>query len=347
MNQRTNLTESNQGLAALSDALRRSFIVLRWVMLLLLFGYLLSGIFVVKQHEKAVVLRFGRLVGIGDNRVLPPGFHWTWPKPFSEIIRLPAGRVWSISSKVFWHGQPEDQRDQFPPTLQPLIDGYTLSGDANLLHSQWAVRFTIDDPEAHLFGVAEPTALLERELNRAVVMVSARMPVDALLRADIEGFRQQVEQELRIRVAAWPLGIRVQGVDLLQLSPPLQVAEAFDQVVRAEQEQAQAVTDARAYAARIINEAVGQADQVVAEGETAKVRLINRIKADADYFTQVQPAVARQPQLMRRIIWQDAIREALGTVGQLYLVPSDADGRREIRLQLSPRRANPFTEGTP
>ena len=39
------------GHAALSEALRASFRMLRWFMVLLVLGYVLSGIFVVQQHE--------------------------------------------------------------------------------------------------------------------------------------------------------------------------------------------------------------------------------------------------------------------------------------------------------
>jgi membrane protease subunit HflK len=279
---------------------------------------------------------------------LNPGFHWTWPRPFSEVVRVPVGRVESLTTASFWHGYGDGaEARQVPPALRPLVDGYTLAGDANLLHSRWTIRFTIDDLERYLFHVQNPRELIARELDRAVMMASARAPVDALLRTELENFRQRVEREFLLRLARVNAGIRVQGVDLVQVAPPLQVAEAFDQVIRAEQEQAQEVTDARAYAVRAINEARGQADQIIAEGETFKTRLIQAIQADADTFQRIQPVVARQPDLMKQVIWQDALREALGTVGQLYVVPSDEKGKREVRLQLSPRRQNPFSEALP
>ncbi len=339
--------DENQGLAALGEALVRSLALLRWLMLVLLAGYLFSGVFILQQHEKAVVLKLGRLDGVGDARVLEPGLHWTWPRPFTEIIRIPAGRVWSLTSRVFWHRYGETNADSVPPTLSPLVDGYTLTGDANIFHSQWTIRFTVNDPVSYLFGTQQPAELIERELNRAVLVVSAVSPIDTLLRGDIETFRQKVDQEVRYRLSIWPLGISIQGVDLLHVAPPLQVADAFDAVIRAEQEQAQDITDARAYAARTVNEARGDAERILAEGETAKSRLVNRMQADANYFLEIQPAVSGQPVLMRHVLWQDAIRKALSTVGQVYVVPSDNNGRREIRLQLSPRRDNPFSEGHP
>ncbi|HMP90256.1 MAG TPA: protease modulator HflK [Kiritimatiellia bacterium] len=337
----------SEGLNALSDALQRTFALLRRLMLVLLLLYLASGIFIVKQHERAVVLRFGKLQGIGDERILSPGLHWTWPRPVSEIIRLPAGRVWSLTSKTHWHADVDPRAEHVASTLRPLVDGYALSGDANILHSEWAIRFTIDDLESYLFRIQTPPALVERELNRAVVLASAGMTIDDLLRTDLELYRQRVEQECRNRLSLLNTGIRVQGVDLLNVSPPRQVADAFDQVVRTEQEQAQEVTDARAYAARIINEARGRADQILSEGETAYARMLNDMKADADYFMEILPSVSRQPALMKQILWQDGIRQSLANIGHLYLVPSDETGRREIRLQLSPRRQSPFAEAVP
>ncbi len=337
--------EEQHGLDALGDALQRSFKLLRTAMIALLALYLVSGIFIVRQHEKAVTLTLGKIAGTGDDRILEPGLHWTWPKPFAEVVRLPAGRVWSLTTRTAWHGTAEGQRAR--ATLRPLVDGATLAGDANLLHSEWAVRFTIDDPAAWLFHATDPEGLMERELNRAVVHVSARMPVDGLLRTDLEAFRQGVEQQYRLRLAVLDLGVRVQGVDLLRVSPPLQVAGAFDDVIEAEQAKARAIADARAYAARTVNEAQGEADQRIAAGETDKSRLVNEVKAHAAYFTEIAPSVARRPNLMRRILQQDGIQAALATAGEVYILPSDDDGRREIRLQLSPRRQNPFGARTP
>lgn len=344
MNNPPDMTPPSQGLRALQDALFRAFSLLRWVMILLFLGYLASGIFIVRQHEKAVVLRFGKLAGLGDERVLSPGLHWTWPRPFSEIVRVPAGRVGSLTTSVFWSEQSPDAAGD---TLAPLVDGYTLSGDANIFHSQWAIRYTVNQPDLFLFGVEEPESLIERELNRAILHVSSRTPIDALLRTDLESFRQKVDLELRDRLARWPLGIAVQGVDLLHVAPPAQVAEAFDAVIRAEQEQAEEVTDARAYAARRINESAGEAEEIVASGETRRAQMINAIAAEAGYFEEIRPSFASQSALMYEVLWQDTLRRAFAKAGQVYVVPADAQGRRDIRLQFSPRRENPFSEVAP
>ena len=57
------------GNEALADALRVSFRLLRVVMVILLALYVVSGIFIVKQDEKAIVLVFGKVAGAAGGRV--------------------------------------------------------------------------------------------------------------------------------------------------------------------------------------------------------------------------------------------------------------------------------------
>ena len=70
-------------------ALKISFGFLKFFILLILFYYLFSGIFSVKQDEVAVILRFGKIAGVGEKRVLKPGFHWAFPEPIDKVIKIP------------------------------------------------------------------------------------------------------------------------------------------------------------------------------------------------------------------------------------------------------------------
>jgi regulator of protease activity HflC (stomatin/prohibitin superfamily) len=75
-----------------------------------------------------------------------------------------------------------------------------VTGDANLLHHRWALRYTVADPYAFRFGFADTEALLRAELDRAVVHVSARYAVDRALRTDLESYRAEVDRVVRARL---------------------------------------------------------------------------------------------------------------------------------------------------
>ena len=57
-------------------------------------------------------------------------------------------------------------------TLKPGTDGCTLTGDANLIHSRWAVRYTISDPETFAFGWHDAVQVLHDEFDRAILASS-------------------------------------------------------------------------------------------------------------------------------------------------------------------------------
>src|SRR5215468_8513217 len=79
------LDPANQSLA---DALRKSFAVLKALMLVLVVAYVLSGWFRVQPGEVGFVVRMGRVIGIGNDRVLKPGWHWSFPYPIDQVVTV-------------------------------------------------------------------------------------------------------------------------------------------------------------------------------------------------------------------------------------------------------------------
>jgi membrane protease subunit HflK len=319
------------GQAALAGALTASFRALRWVMIFVLVAYLFSGVFIVGQHERAYVLVFGKIKGLGAERLKGPGLHWTWPKPIAEIVRIPTERVQAIESATFMPRE-NDTGD----TLQPGADGYTLTGDANIIHSKWAVRYTVVDPETYSFRLQDPSAILQRELDHAVVKTTARFPVDQALRTEIEAMRGMVERELKQRVETLGLGARIERVDILALAPPGQVGAAFSAVIEAEQERSRRIAEARALATRTLNEAQGEAARLISEGEAYRRRVVAEVNATADYFTKVQGQYQRNPGIMARTLLQDTLRRSLSNVEKKFLIHRDESGQQQLRLLLNP-----------
>lgn len=331
--------EKDPGREALADALRLSFRMLIIAMLLLSGAYLLSGIFIVQEHQRAYVLLVGRIAGTGADRVKGPGLHWTWPKPFAEIIRVPAERIHNMEIDSLWYaeatgGPRAAQTRASSPALRPGIDGYMLTGDANILHARWAVRYVIRDPELYLFDVADAESLLHRELERAAMITAHQRPVDATLRLDIEGYRASVDERLRERMNRLNIGIALHRLDLLSITPPLQVAAAFDSVIEAEQDRSRAVSAARAYAARARNEAQGERSRIVAVAAAQKQRILSEAAADADFFRAVLEEYRRNPDIIASTLWQNRIRSVLSKVDAQYLVTKREEGVQELRLMI-------------
>src|SRR6267143_7242474 len=96
-------TPDDAGSQALADALRSSFAIIRVVMVILVLLFLGSGFFTVGSQEKAVILRFGKPIGVGAQALLGPGPHWAFPYPIDEVKKIPVNEVQRVSSSIGWY----------------------------------------------------------------------------------------------------------------------------------------------------------------------------------------------------------------------------------------------------
>lgn len=333
-----NTEQSNEyGLAqqSLMDALRISFRILQAAMLFVVISFLCSGIFVVKQHETALVLRFGDVVGTPADRVLKSGLHWAWPYPIDTVVKIPSGRVQNLTISDFWYlEQPGGVNAKATRTLRPFLDGYLIAGDVNLVHASWTLRYQIIDPYAYYLNVNDAAHLLRAVFNNAVISVAGTSNVDSILKSGIEEFRRAIEQKTQNNLMALNCGMKLQRVDIERLTPPRQVGHAFNDVIQAEQEHSQKISEAHSYAATINNEALGQASAVLSEAQAYKTNLIEQAKADASYLNEVIDQYSANPDMFTFIIQQKAVRDILNKVDDKFLF-SQTGNKREIRLLLN------------
>jgi membrane protease subunit HflK len=90
---------------SLFEALRVSFIILKVIMIVLVVLFLASGFKTVGPDEQALVLRFGKIRGIGDQRIRGPGLHWVFPYPIDTIVKIPVEKRVNLPINSFWYFQ--------------------------------------------------------------------------------------------------------------------------------------------------------------------------------------------------------------------------------------------------
>lgn len=161
---------------SLSEALRISFIVLKIIMVVLVVVFLASGFRMIESDEQAIVLRFGKIRGVGENRILKPGLvgplpwlHWVFPYPIDNIVKIPVAKKQNFPINSFWYYQkpsellPQNLTTKIrpPETLNPVVDGYCITrseaqnqaitgfsgSDYHIVHCKWQLTYQIEDPE--------------------------------------------------------------------------------------------------------------------------------------------------------------------------------------------------------
>lgn len=332
MNKQNQVAESTIEVArkSLSDALRLSFNILKVIMAAVLILYFTSGIFVIEQHEAGIALRFGKIVGV----ILEPGLHWAWPFPIDEHITIPSARVHSMEIS-FMPGGLERTREGKKKTadrLYPGLDKYCLTGDGNIVHSKWIVRYTIDDPVDYIASAEEPEKVLHTIAENSVIRETSGFGVDDALRTNVDELRRKVQNGILKELESRNIGLLVEGVDLIEIIPPQQVRDAFNSVIRAEQDRSKNINEARGYANRVISEVKGESAKVFSDAVTYKTRVVESAKADAQYLSDLLKEYPGEPERLNVFLnqlYHEVIGEVAAGVDERFIIGKDDEG--EIR----------------
>ena len=343
-------TPLDSGSQALADALHSSFGIIKVVMAGLFIVFLFSGFFTVGPQEKAIILQFGKPVGEGEKMLLGSGAHWSWPYPINEVIKIPITEVQEARSRNQWFLQSavQEAKGEIPyanPTLNPAIDGYTLTADGNIIHAKATLRYHIDDPRRcvfdfagngsqQAFGLAGISNAVLNVLDNALVHAAALTRVDDVL-LDKIAFQDAVTRRVVKLVLEQKLGIVVDQC-IVETRQPRQLDMAFQAVTDAGQKRGTALTEARSYRDKKMNEADGEAVARVNVAQTERNAMVAKIKGDVSIFNDVLPSYRKNPELFVQQRLVGTLGRAIASVDYKMYLPTSPNGKPiELRLNLN------------
>jgi len=193
---------------SLSEALRISFIILKVIMIVLVIAFLASGFRTVGPDEMALVLRFGKIQGVTEQRVLGPGPHWVLPYPIDEVVKIPVEQKINLPIDSFWYYQTRDdilgetakRRTRIPENLDPVRDGYCLT------RSESSSQAPITS------GRSGPKVRVKVTYNKGDVEVSYRR----FSRSNSQGEKMQGQEgsDYNIVHSKWQLTYQINDIEL-------------------------------------------------------------------------------------------------------------------------------------
>lgn len=249
----------------------------------------LSSLVFVAEGEQAVVTRFGRL----DPEPLGPGVYLKAPWPMASAQRYEVDRIQQIAlgndielkadTPILWGNAHYEGK-----APEPLIVATRPSDDEQadaaaersqtpsvaLINAEVVLQYRVRDLVAYLTHNHQPVERLrtlgDRELSRYLLSKDIDQWMSASRREAAEELRQRIQAE----ADAAQLGVEVVGVSVASLHPPQTVADAFHEVVKAEQQRQITIEQARAEAIATMAEAAGTTGEAESIAE-----MINRARS--------------------------------------------------------------------
>jgi membrane protease subunit HflC len=260
-----------------------------------------SSLFVVRQGEQALVLRFGA-VAYPDDPVVPPGLHLK--KPFIEDVVRYDARVLDLD--------PPAEQVILADQKRIEVDSYTRFKIVNPLLFYQAVR-TEDAARSRLREI----------VNNATRRVLGNVMLPSVLSAERESIMHEIQQQ--VAEVAKALGVEVVDVRLRRADLPPETSQAIFR--RMESERQREAAEARAQGSERAQEirAAAERERTVILAEAQRQGQILRGQGDAEANKTYAEAYSADPQFFAFYRSLHAYQQALGEANTTYVLSPDSD----------------------
>lgn len=269
------------------------------IALLLLLGWMATGLYIVEQGERAVILRFGKLVD-----TTTAGLNWHFPAPIEKRIIVNVEEVNTV--EVGYRSTRNGSLQAVPR------ESLMLTEDENIIDIAFAVQYRIQDPTQFLFNVSDNKDVVVRAATEAAVRETiGKTSMDEALtsgRAEVITKTRDIVQTILDRYES---GIEIVTVEMQHALPPAEVKAAFDDAVKAREDEVRLVNEAEAYSNDVIPRARGRAARIEQDAEAYKAAIIATASGEAERFTQVAKAYAKAPEVTRERMYIETMEKVL------------------------------------
>jgi len=281
------------------------------VVVVLVIIWLATGIYMVGPGEQGVERRFGRHVNTTD-----PGLNYRlpWPIMSVSVVDVSSIRRIEIGFRTTRAGRPE--------TI--LEESLMLTKDENIVDVQVIVQYRIKDPAEYLFKVKDAENVLITSVEVALRSTVGRMYIDEVIterRAEVQADTKLFLERL---LDMYKTGILVTDVRLQVADAPLQVRDAFHEVVRAREDRERLVNEAEAYMEDILPRARGVSRRIQEESVGYREERVRRSRGDASRFIQVLAEYKQAPEVTRERLHIEALERVLASPSKVLISNSDA-----------------------
>jgi len=293
---------------------------LRWILPLLTFGYLVSGVVVVGSDEVAVVLRFGELSGgSAASAQKYPGMHYTLPRPFDEVVRVNVKKVYELEIKEL---HARGGTASFPmETINPTQEGYVLTGDRNVVQVDMVARYLVSDPVAFALHQAQPEEVLKSSIMAATVQTMGEVEVDMVLSEGRAGFIVQVVQRTQKRLDQAGSGIELVSIEVTDLTPPAQVKEEFEKVQAAFIDMQTQVTDAKRARELEVPKTQAEKNKTLREAQGYAAELLAQARGDVAVWKDLYQEYRQNPRVVKDRLYFEGVEAAMTKASRRFVPP--------------------------
>jgi modulator of FtsH protease HflK len=268
-----------------------------WLIPIVLFGAwaLFNSVYQVQPDERGVVMRLGLY-----NRTADPGLHFAlWPIEIMEKPKTGAVRQINIGNEV--------------------AEASMLTSDKNIINVPFSVFWRISNPKDYLYEVADAEVLIRNVAQSAMREVVGQTKAQPLLTTGKDVVAAQVMSITQTLLNDYKAGVTVTNINLGDVQPPAEVANAFAEVVRAGQNRQQLINEAEQYKNQRLRLLEGEVAKLREDAEGYKASIVADAEGQASRFLAVYEQYKTAKDVTRERLFLEMMEQVLSNTNKIVI----------------------------
>jgi len=286
-------------------------------LILVLAVWALSGIYIVDEGRQGVVLQFGAF-----NEITNPGPHW-YPRFIQSVEVVNVEQVRSVNLGL--------RKDE----------ALMLTQDENIVDIKFTVQYKVKDAREFLFNVRDPDATLRQATESAMREIVGKNEMDFVIKDGRPQVGARTRDLIQQILDAYKSGVLVTNLNLQDAQPPQQVQHAFNDAIKAREDEQRQINEAEAYSNDILPKARGKAARVIQEAEAYREQVVSRAKGEAERFTKVLTEYNKAPKVTRERLYLEAMESVLSNSNKVMVDVKKGNSLIYLPLDKINQRRNP------
>lgn len=273
--------------------------VIALILVVLLTGFwAVQGFYRVEEAEQAVILKFGKY-----HNVVGAGLHWNPPILFQVYI---------------------ENTQQFNSLTHKAA---ILTEDKNIVDVEIEVQYRIADPAKFFLEINDPRGSIRQATESALRHVVGTSVMDKVLTEGRDEIALEVQRRTQEYIDVYSSGLQIQKVNIEDAHPPEDVKDAFDDVIKAKEDEERFKNEAETYANGVIPEAEGRAQRAIEQADAYRQEVTARAGGEAARFSKLLAEYRRAPEVTRKRLYLETMESIMSNSSKVLLSGSESNNQ--------------------
>jgi len=277
---------------------------------------LLASFYTVDANENAVILRLGKYYDTAG-----PGLSFKIPV-IDQVYKVKVD--YQYKKEFGFRTLKSDKKSVFK-TRGYEDESWMLTGDLKIAEVKWVVQYKINSAKDYLFNVKNTDNTIKDISEAAMQLMIGDRSFIEVLQEERVAIADEAKIYMQNMLDKYGAGISIQLVQLQGVVPPEPVADSFNEVNRAKQDQETLINEALQEYNKIIYKVEGNAQKMLTEAEGYAVERVNNAKGDANLYDAILIEYTKSPQITKDRLYIEMMELVLSNNKNKIIIDKDIE----------------------